>query len=409
MWKWTRPDNIQLLILDGDTLEEEFLTYPYSKDGKIIKKIIVTKTDKLISYENSIMYFDLYDLIQEVMEKEKCESYAIISISKDILFLKSMIEYHIGTILVGNLIHDFLKNIPDYDVLTIKQIVEVLNYDRKGYCAEIFATYESSKKTMSLLFCNESITLADGSERVVDLYFGGRYYANKHMYILNDPLSHIVKQFKSRYVKVVDLFFDLACRYIAQIENVDSFTYIPLKPADIKEGKFDRFNNLKLIGLKKENMQLDTFLRCIKDFSQKGNDLYVRREIVKGAFEVIKDVENKTIVIIDDVFSTGSTILEAVKILYEAGAKKVIAVLLLSVNQLTESSIKYKNLKCNICGSNMKLRMNKSSGQLFFGCENYQEHENGKSSTIDLLSGMDTLKEINKLEVVDIVDLQDEF
>lgn len=408
MWKWTRPDNIQLLILDGDTLEEEFLTYPYSKDGKIIKKIIVTKTDKLISYENSIMYFDLYDLIQEVMEKEKCESYSIISISKDILFLKSMIEYHIGTILVGNLIHDFLKNIPDYDVLTIKQIVEVLNYDRKGYCAEIFATYESSKKTMSLLFCNESITLADGSERVVDLYFGGRYYANKHMYILNDPLSHIVKQFKSRYVKVVDLFFDLACRYIAQIENVDSFTYIPLKPADIKEGKFDRFNNLKLIGLKKENMKLDTFLRCIKDFSQKGNDLYVRREIVKGAFEVIKDVENKTIVIIDDVFSTGSTILEAVKILYEAGAKKVIAVLL-SVNQLTESSIKYKNLKCNICGSNMKLRMNKSSGQLFFGCENYQEHENGKSSTIDLLSGMDTLKEINKLEVVDIVDLQDEF
>lgn len=408
MWKWTRPDNIQLLILDGDTLEEEFLTYPYSKDGKIIKKIIVTKTDKLISYENSIMYFDLYDLIQEVMEKEKCESYAIISISKDILFLKSMIEYHIGTILVGNLIHDFLKNIPDYDVLTIKQIVEVLNYDRKGYCAEIFATYESSKKTMSLLFCNESITLADGSERVVDLYFGGRYYANKHMYILNDPLSHIVKQFKSRYVKVVDLFFDLACRYIAQIENVDSFTYIPLKPADIKEGKFDRFNNLKLIGLKKENMQLDTFLRCIKDFSQKGNDLYVRREIVKGAFEVIKDVENKTVVIIDDVFSTGSTILEAVKILYEAGAKKVIAVLL-SVNQLTESSIKYKNLKCNICGSNMKLRMNKSSGQLFFGCENYQEHENGKSSTIDLLSGMDTLKEINKLEVVDIVDLEDEF
>ncbi len=408
MWKWTRLDNIQLLILDGDTLEEEFLTYPYSKDGKIIKKIIVTKTDKLISYENSIMYFDLYDLIQEVMEKEKCESYSIISISKDILFLKSMIEYHIGTILVGNLIHDFLKNIPDYDVLTIKQIVEVLNYDRKGYCAEIFATYESSKKTMSLLFCNESITLADGSERVVDLYFGGRYYANKHMYILNDPLSHIVKQFKSRYVKVVDLFFDLACRYIALIENVDSFTYIPLKPADIKEGKFDRFNNLKLIGLKKENMQLDTFLRCIKDFSQKGNDLYVRREIVKGAFEVIKDVENKTIVIIDDVFSTGSTILEAVKILYEAGAKKVIAVLL-SVNQLTESSIKYKNLKCNICGSNMKLRMNKSSGQLFFGCENYQEHENGKSSTIDLLSGMDTLKEINKLEVVDLVDFQDEF
>ena len=50
----------------------------------------------------------------------------------------------------------------------------------------------------------------------------------------------------------------------------------------------------------------------------------MRREIVKGAFEVIKDVENKTIVIIDDVFSSGSTILEAVKTLYEAGAKKLL-------------------------------------------------------------------------------------
>lgn len=45
MWKWTRPDNIQLLILDGDTLEEEFLTYPYSKDDKVIKTVVVTKSE----------------------------------------------------------------------------------------------------------------------------------------------------------------------------------------------------------------------------------------------------------------------------------------------------------------------------------------------------------------------------
>lgn len=107
MWKWTRPDNIQLLILDGDTLEEEFLTYPYSKDDKVIKTVVVTKSDKLTGHKNSIKFFDFYDLIQEIIEKEKCESYSIISISKDILFLKSMMEYHIGTILVGTLIYDF--------------------------------------------------------------------------------------------------------------------------------------------------------------------------------------------------------------------------------------------------------------------------------------------------------------
>lgn len=151
MWKWTRPDNIQLLILDGDTLEEEFLTYPYSKDDKVIKTVVVTKSDKLTGHKNSIKFFDFYDLIQEIIGKEKCESYSIISISIDILFLKSMMEYHIGTIPVGTLIYDFLKNIPDYTVQNINSIEKILNLDTKGYGAEIFATYNSSRNKMPLL------------------------------------------------------------------------------------------------------------------------------------------------------------------------------------------------------------------------------------------------------------------
>ena len=97
-----------------------------------------------------------------------------------------------------------------------------------------------------------------------------------------------------------------------------------------------------------------------------------------------------------------------VKTLYEAGAKKVIAIIL-SVNQLTESSIGFKNLKCNICGDEMVLKMRKSDGLLFYGCKNYKNHEDNKSSSIDFLNGMDKSKEINKLEVVDIVDLEDVF
>ncbi len=53
MWKWTNPKDIQLLILDGDSLEEDYLTYPYSIDNKKIKKIIVTKKSKSFLYKNS--------------------------------------------------------------------------------------------------------------------------------------------------------------------------------------------------------------------------------------------------------------------------------------------------------------------------------------------------------------------
>lgn len=409
MWKWTDPKDIQLLILDGDSLEEDYLTYSYSINNKKIKTIIVTKKSKSLVYENSKKYYDTYNLIQEIIIKENCESYSIVSISRDILFLKSMMEYHIGTILVGSLKYDFLKNMPDYDVYTIEEIMQVLAYKRTGYCAEIFATYNDKKPTMLLLYCSESITLSDGREQNIDLYFGGRYYANKHKYILNDPLSYIVKQFKSKYVKAVDLFFDLACIYIASIKQVDYFTYVPLKPNDIEKGKFDRFKNLKLSGLKQENIKLDNLLECTKNFSQKGNDLYVRREVVKGAFKIIEnvDVKNKTIVVIDDVFSTGSMIFEVAKTLYEAGAKKVIAIIL-SVNQLTESSIEYKNLKCKVCGSNMRIRMNNNTGELFFGCENYMEHKD-ESNTGELIPGMNALKKNNKFEIFDIIDLLDEF
>lgn len=389
MWKWTNPKDIQLLILDGDSLEEDYLTYPYSIDNKKIKTIIVTKKSKSLVYKNSKKYYDTYNLIQEIIDAN-CESYSIVSISRDILFLKSMMEYHIGTILVGSLKYDFLKNIPDYDVFNVEGIVQVLNYKRTGYGAEVFATYNDKKPKMSLLYCSESITLSDESEQNVDLYFGGRYYANKHMYILNDPLSYVVKKFKSRYVKAVDLFFDSACIHIARKEKIDYFTYIPLKPKDIKENKFDRFKSLNLPELKKGNIRLDNLLKCTKDFSQKGNDLYVRREVVKGIFQIIEnvDIENRTIVIIDDVFSTGSTIFEAAKTLYEAGAKKVIAIIL-SVNQLTESSIEYKNLKCKVCGSNMRIRMNNNTGEL--------------------IPGMNALKKKNKFEIYEIIDLLDEF
>ena len=409
MWKWTNPKDIQLLILDGDSLEEDYLTYPYSIDNKKIKTIIVTKKSKSLVYKNSKKYYDTYNLIQEIIIDANCESYSIVSISRDILFLKSMMEYHIGTILVGSLKYDFLKNIPDYDVFNVEGIVQVLNYKRTGYGAEVFATYNDKKPKMSLLYCSESITLSDESEQNVDLYFGGWYYANKHMYILNDPLSYVVKKFKSRYVKAVDLFFDSACIHIARKEKIDYFTYIPLKPKDIKENKFDRFKSLKLPELKKGNIRLDNLLKCTKDFSQKGNDLYVRREVVKGTFQIIEnvDIENRTIVIIDDVFSTGSTIFEAAKTLYEAGAKKVIAIIL-SVNQLTESSIEYKNLKCKVCGSNMRIRMNNNTGELFFGCENYMEHEEEKN-TGELIPGMNALKKKNKFEIYEIIDLLDEF
>ena len=219
---------------------------------------------------------------------------------------------------------------------------------------------------------------------------------------------NIVKGFKFQYIKTVDLFFDSAIEFVRKKVDIDILTYIPLKPKDIKINKFDRFSSLQLKRNVNDGLILQNILFCKKDFSQKGNDLFVRKEVVQDAFEVTIDVRNKNIIIVDDVFSSGSTIFEAMKTLYKAGAHKVIAILL-AVNQMTESSsIKYRNLICPYCGSPMELKMNRKNGQMFFGCKEYETHSKNKY-TIDINKGLDLLKKENKLEIMDIIDLQDEY
>lgn len=136
-----------------------------------------------------------------------------------------------------------------------------------------------------------------------------------------------------RKLKLSFLILTITCGMWV-FKKIDYFTYIPLKPKDIKENKFDRFKSLKLPELKKGNIRLDNLLKCTKDFSQKGNDLYVRREVVKGTFQIIEnvDIENRTIVIIDDVFSTGSTIFEAEKHCMKQVQRKLLLLYYLLIN-----------------------------------------------------------------------------
>ena len=48
-----------------------------------------------------------------------------------------------------------------------------------------------------------------------------------------------------------------------------------------------------------------------------------RRRSIRGAFSVRKSVWAKTIVLIDDIYTTGSTLDEAARVLLKAGAEKV--------------------------------------------------------------------------------------
>lgn len=404
MWKWTDPDNIKAIILDADSLDEAYLSFPYNQYIPEVQLFFVKDINNMNDKEIEIMgYYDTTTLLQDILIRSKCDSTSIISISNNPIFLKEMMQNHIGTILTCILAKDLLRNTPDFTDCTINSLPKILKGEYSGYGAEVYATYGKEIPTMSFLKCEYEISLNDGTKREVIAFMGGRYYSDTHQYLLNDPLTRLVLNFKENYTKSVDLFFDAALCSLRKHESFDILTYVPLKP---KENKYDRFVGLKLEKNSKDGMKLQQVLEFNKNFSQKGSNFYRRKENVKGAFNVLSDIKGKNIIIIDDVYSTGSTIEEAIKTLYENGANKVLAVLL-AVNQMTESNIEYKNLKCKLCGNEMKLRINKK-GELFFGCTAFYRHK-VISTTINLEQGLNLLKDKNKLEVTNVRDLEDEY
>lgn len=410
MWKWTKSNEIKVFILDAFSLSDEYLNYNYLNlfpDLKIYK----VKPEQLMNKEDYVFgiypYIDVSSLIQWILDKENCESYSVVCISQDSVFLKEMIQNHIGTVHVGNIEKDDLRCLPDFNVYSIKGLEKIFKQINLGYVAEVFASNKGNYGRKSLHRCQYTI---QGEDKIVNLYIGGRYYSKQHNFILDDPLSKTVQYFKNRYIPSVDDFFDSAITHILSFEKIDYVTYVPLKPQDIKTKRFNRFVSLNLIQSKKSNLNLENIIECVKDFTQKGNNYLTRKENVRGKYKVREnyDIKNKIVLFIDDVYTSGSTVDEITRILYEAGAKKVLA-LVLSVNQPVESSsVSFHKISCSICGSNLSLKYNNTDKILFFGCDNYLQHKITNTS-LPMSIGLEKLKNINKLERKTENDLNDEY
>ncbi|MDE7234504.1 MAG: double zinc ribbon domain-containing protein [Ruminiclostridium sp.] len=110
--------------------------------------------------------------------------------------------------------------------------------------------------------------------------------------------------------------------------EVDVITYIPMLRSDLEKRGY---NQARLIArelrflLKAPCAEL--LEKCRETREQKSLDGGERRSNVRGAFHVIDSeaVQGRSILLVDDLCTTGSTLSEAAKTLKEAGASKVIA------------------------------------------------------------------------------------
>ena len=110
------------------------------------------------------------------------------------------------------------------------------------------------------------------------------------------------------------------------VDRADYIIPVPLHPARIRERGFNQAALLAKVFFPAEKHKIKYFLKRIKHTtpqSKLGGES--RRKNLKNCF-ILKDrlvVEGKIIYLVDDVFTTGTTVNECAKVLMKAGAKRV--------------------------------------------------------------------------------------
>ena len=112
------------------------------------------------------------------------------------------------------------------------------------------------------------------------------------------------------------------------LNRIDVITYAPRKKLSVRKYGFDQGKELAKFLSKETSIPYDDLiLRKGKASEQKFLSSAEREQNVKNLyhFNKIKNINQKTVLIVDDVITTGSTVSTCAKILKENGAKLVFA------------------------------------------------------------------------------------
>ncbi len=139
---------------------------------------------------------------------------------------------------------------------------------------------------------------------------------------------HLFKYRKKR--RLLKLFSELTCNFMERFidyQSIDLISAVPLSKSKMRQREFNQSGLLaREIGGKFKKTVLNGNLIKIKDTpSQVALSGAKRRLNLIGAFKVKEPrlFKDKNILLIDDVFTTGSTLNECSEVLKKAGAKKV--------------------------------------------------------------------------------------
>lgn len=314
------------------------------------------------------------------------------------------LSLHLGTMILKFPIErpkeeeDLYRSGADFIIDSAEDFENIVTLKYAGYIAEYRACPpdmigQFPKSVYIQFFCIPNQDMPEDR-----IFVAGRYFPkSKDSRHFKHPLSIRIINSKSYSPRHKDLFAALFYRCANEVSEgkYDLITRVPPRPSERSNDRFKTF--LEAIpsvvkGYDKTKIAPD-IIECLYDYpKQKDLGYEARKRNVQGAFQVKGNVKGKTIVLIDDILTTGATLYEITKAFQKAGCKKVypIALSVTVANQFSEGNI---DLLCTACGGTLTPRCNSKTGNVFWGCSNYSADDKTKHDILNFSVGVRRLNE----------------
>lgn len=396
------------LAIDYDSFED----IPFDKWKEISEIVncvfITSKPESKKDLEENIsdvkiLRFDEFQKIlspniethSKVLQTLKLETTEMAYVSTNYSFIKNAGSFLIAAIWVSkNVDYDDTKRMPDIVIENIDRLIEALKKHVAGFFGEV-TLFPEPNRPGSFLRVKFNV-----DDKMIYMYVIGRYFGNKHYMSQLHPYSSAIYLNKVEGKTYTNVFNDTfgeiyftVFSILYKQQKIDGVCSVPIKP-----NKGNRFAKPIDIICKNINIKnLNQNFYCIKDYlDQKGLNAEEREKNIKGVFKYNGDLTGKTVVLLDDIVTTGATLRECVRVLRKAGAKEVIAVVM-AINQMETSywSTDLPKVRCPVCGNKMLLLVN-GKGKFFYSCNNCYRNKR-KNKSLDFSIGWDNLlKEENE-------------
>ncbi|NDV21301.1 ComF family protein [Desulfovibrio sp. JC022] len=204
-------------------------------------------------------------------------------------------------------------------------------HTEKGLCESCLSTIKPKPENICIVCGNklnspDAISLPCITCQTVPRNFSRLYFLGLHEGLLRDMLLGWKFNNQYGYDTVFQQFISRSCADIPETNRPDLTIPVPLHPSRLRERGFNQSLILARFASSATGAKLSAkaLIRTRKTIPQTKLSGSARRKNLHTAFVAAPSlVKNKKILLVDDVYTTGSTVDECARTLLEAGAERV--------------------------------------------------------------------------------------